>query len=118
MAGDVALQRAAGRQTDEGSVRDIGQSERSLPSLIVSFGKDQDKRVIPKRELFDRVGQGGCGGNANISRTGRKGCGDIGTLSLLDIEADRRIGGQELGEDLRQMLAKRSSIGKKANTAR
>jgi len=118
MSGDMTLQRAAGRQIDEGAVHDVGQRQCSLPSQAVPLGQYQNERVVTKWKLLDRVGQSGRRGEPNVGRARRKGGGDIGALPLLDVEADRRIVSQIPGENLRQVLAQRGRVGEKPNTAR
>ena len=117
MPGDMALQRAVGGQPDKGPVNDVGQGQRPLPPEAVPLRQHHNEGVVAKRKLLDRVWQSSRGGNPNVGGARREGCGNVGALPLLDVEADARIGSQELGENFRQVLAQCCRVGDKPDTA-
>jgi hypothetical protein len=72
MPDDMSLKLAIARQTDEWAVEHIRQSQ-PLRERIAA-GDYQDEQIIPERELFQSVGQGGCRCDANIGGIGAELC--------------------------------------------
>jgi len=105
-------------QPDKGPVDDVGQGQGPLPPKAVPSRQHHDEGVVAKRKLLDRVWQSSRGGNPNVGGARRKGRGNVRALPLLDVEADARIGSQELGQNFRQVLAQCCRVGDKPHTAR